>query len=155
MHMYTLQTTGYFLTLLLLSGNTYFTSSRNLSSSRGETWEYLQDRRDKKIIIIKHTWLYHITYRIICQIMSQFLYYCSNVWVFNIFQKSLLLYYLFRNTVNKILLQCKIPSSISWDLLELNARTIFVNNLCHDSIWVEWFGFLLHTVLWKHVFKPR
>ncbi len=67
-HMYTLQTSGCFLTSMPLSGNTYFTSSRNLSSSRGETWEYLQDRRDTKYkwsnihdCIILHIVSYHMS----------------------------------------------------------------------------------------------
>lgn len=36
-------------------------------------------------------------------------------------------------------------------LLELNSLSVFMFNLCHDSIGVKWLSFLLHTVLWKQV----
>lgn len=36
-------------------------------------------------------------------------------------------------------------------LLELNSLSVFMFNLCHDSVGVKGLGFLLHTVFWKQV----
>lgn len=94
--------------------STYLTSSRNLSSSKGDTWEYLQE-------VKKHT----VEQSECCasHVMSRY------------------------SQVTKDT-RCVI-------LLELNSLSVFMFNLCHDSVGVKGFGFLFHTVFWEQVCRCK